>query len=192
METLTNSITLIALLSVLPSISSAQNLLEARIDGQPLIYLKEGNIQGCGVRLFSVQLDAVGSTGKSWDVSFSYWTNGLAVAKGLAYDIDVRELKAGKKPRNARLEQFSIKAPNVSATRPRENRILSGEEAGSIMYVIDLGTALDLFKAIAAKETFTVSIRRPEERTDRLYFGIPALTDTEREQLMNCVGEAAR
>lgn len=196
MEKLTNlwsiAMASIALLCLLPWISSAQNLLEARIEGQPLIYLKDGNIEGCGVRLFAFQLDPVGSAGTGWDVSFNFWTNGLATAKGLAYDIDVRELKAGKKPKNARLERFWIKAPNVSATQPRENRIFPGDDAGSIMYAIGLDTAIDLLKATFAKETLTVSIRRAGERTERLYFGIPSLSDAEREQLMNCVSEAAR
>lgn len=184
--------TLTAFLIFLPAMGIAQALEEASIEGQPLVYMKDGKADGCGIRLISIRSDPAGNTGTAWDVSFNFWRSGLATVKGLSYNIDVRAVSAGKKPTNASLAQFWIKAPATIATRPLDNKFHPGEDPGSIIYAVPLDTAIDLFKATVDKQRLTVGIRRTGERGERLYFGEVALTKAEREQVLQCISDVAR
>src|SRR5688572_21265738 len=74
-----------------------QHVVQAQIEGQPLVYVREGAVNGCGVRLFGGQAGTVGAV-PYFDVSFNLWRNGAGIVKAMSYDLRVEELAAGKRP----------------------------------------------------------------------------------------------
>jgi hypothetical protein len=174
------------------SICVAQGMNEAKIEGQPLQYIKEGAVNGCGVRLFSFELNQDLMTGQGWDGSINVWASGVANVKGLTYDLNIKEMESGKRPKHGEIEKFWLKAPGSRATTPRDGKIFPGEDAGSILYVTEIDVALALFDAVFQDKSITVGLRRKGERSDRLYFGRAKLSDAERQQLILCMGEVSR
>src|SRR5687767_9454444 len=71
---------------------------EANISGQPLMYMKAGKVDGCGIRFIAVLLDPALRTGRGVDGSINVWAVGGAAVKGLTYDLDVAAMQAGMKP----------------------------------------------------------------------------------------------
>lgn len=66
-------------------VTQAQNVIPLQISGQPLQYMKDGTVTGCGVRMVGVRPTAPGRA-EIFDVSINVYTSGVSVLKGLSYN----------------------------------------------------------------------------------------------------------
>jgi hypothetical protein len=178
-----------ALLTEYPVASVAQVVEEANISGQPLMYVKAGKVDGCGIRLISVLSDPSGRSAKSFDVSLNFWADGRAGLKGLAYDIDIATLKAGGRPANVALHSFWMKAEGKDAPQPYDGRVGDTEDPGGKIYGIEFAKALELYDGVLGRQPFTVGVRRITERTERIYVGRVNFDEKERAQSLSCLRE---
>ena len=180
---------LFVLLILLPAAGFGQVVEEADIAGQPLMYVKAGKVDGCGIRLISVLSDPSGRSAKSFDVSLNFWADGRAGLKGLAYDIDIARLKAGGRPINVPLHSFWMKADGKDAPQPYGGRVGDTEDPGGKIYGIEFSQALDLYEGVLGRQPFMVGVRRLTERTERIYVGRVSLDEKERAQSLSCLRE---
>jgi hypothetical protein len=164
-----------------------QNADETRIDGQPLIYVKDGHIHGCGVRFIGFQL-GTDSIARSWDISVNFYADGFAAVKGMSYELDARRLGTSDPPRVMPIQSAWVKAPNEPAPQPLSGAH-DGEDSGSKIYAVSFDAAVKVFLATIAQEEMMLGIRRKGENGERIAFGRVNLSEAERRQLDQCVRE---
>lgn len=170
----------------------AQSMEEAQISAQPLVYMKQGKLEGCGIRFIGVLLAPNLKTGRGLDTSVNIWTTGMAAAKGLSYDIDVAALRAGGKTNRAPINSFWIKAPDSNATSPLEGRINDSDDAGGKIYLIAFDSALPIFRAVIEEKSLMFGVGRQNETGEKIYFGVAKLSKAELEQITQCLREMVK
>ena len=82
-----------------PLLASAQGLMEARLDGQPLVYMRDGAVDACGIRIVVVDVPAAfnqASLITAYDVSFNIKSSGHAVVNAGSTDADLERLRNGQ------------------------------------------------------------------------------------------------
>ncbi len=144
--------------AVLPYPTLAQNMLEAKVSGQPLIYMKDGTLRGCGLRIFSVYVANDLST-VAIDTSVNIYTNKMFAFKG-----EVSEFAAPKQgrmstPRAIEIESVWIKPPQVDATRPLAE-VMKGDNNRSLLYLIPLDSALAVILSAAKGQSISMGFRK--------------------------------
>jgi hypothetical protein len=164
-----------------------QNADPVRIDGQPLIYLKEGMTHGCGIRFIGFRIVGNG-VANSWDVSVNLYVDGPAMVKGMSYDFNVDQVGTGAKPRPVPIDNAWVKAPNEAAPQPLSG-VHDGQDVGSKIYAILPNSAARLITATLARETIMLGVQRKGDRSDRIAFGQVNLTDAEVKQVDQCLRE---
>lgn len=170
-----------------------QNVLEARIDGQPLVYLEQGKTNGCGLRMFGATPEAVGSAWRWFDVSINLYRSGQAIVKGLSYDVLSVDAKSGRLvTRNVQVDEVWVKATGETATVPIAGSVLPADDKGGIFYATDDDVVFKLFMTAAKSEQMFVGVRRKGEKTTRLYAGEVALADSDRQRLLACLSELTK
>ena len=145
-------ITIVACCAFVAGRAHAQNVLDARILGQPLVYMKAGKLSGCGIRL--VIVDAPFSPNNKtpipvWDLSFNLYLPGTSAVKIGSYNVSPAEMKSGKPSANPIAVPTAtgwLKAPNADATAPL-GQIVKGDDPGFILYWTELDSVLALFKS---------------------------------------------
>jgi hypothetical protein len=171
--------------------ASGQNVIPMRIQGQPLVYMKEGKVDGCGIRFVMVDAppkftDTTKIT--MYDVSFNIYTSGLALIKGGASDATSADFKAGNystaKP--VLLKTLWIKARGNEATTPLTGMKRS-DDPGMITYVADEERVAALFVALAKEEPILVGTQRPEAKSERIFSGKIDVTHSELQEISACV-----
>ena len=174
-------------------LASAQNVHTVRIDGQPLIYIKEGQTRGCGLRMIGGQEPAIsGGDFQMFDVSVNIFLPGHAMVKLVSYNTTPAELSTGKPPRTVRLAHGWIKAPNALATRPKDGKSAEGEDGASLLYNTDVDAVFAILKAQIDGRPINIGLKREGEATERIYAGAIGLSNEETEQLTQCLSELRR
>jgi hypothetical protein len=164
-----------------------QNMVQAQIEGQPLVYVREGAVNGCGVRLFGGQAGTVGAV-PYFDVSFNLWRNGAGMVKAISYDLRVEELAAGKRPVGLPISSAWIKTAGAAATQPLKG-VQAGEDKGSILYAASAESVILLFRGLSERSVFMVGVKRTGQASERIFSGRPQLADNDREQVRSCLQE---
>jgi hypothetical protein len=152
---------------------------EIQVVAQALVHARDGNVQGCGVRLTGGE-PAAGAS--AWfDVSFNVFRRGAALAQSIAYEIR-RSSDGDARPARVPVQSTWIKAPQGSA-RLGENT----ERRETLVYPLVLDEALGLFRAVAAGEALTVGIKRWDQPKAAVYGGKPVLSGEARQAIGNCL-----
>ena len=129
------------------NVAFGQAAEEAQITGQPLMYMKSGKVDGCGIRFIAVLIDPTLRGGRGVDGSINLWASGAAVVKGLSYDIDVAAMRSGTKAKRAQVERFWLKAPGQPATNPADGRFHNSDDEGAKLYGVKFDEGFELYKA---------------------------------------------
>jgi hypothetical protein len=167
----------------------AQNVSHVRIDSQPLVYVRSGVINGCGVRLLGGEFGPVEPI--AWfDVSFNIYAQGIGMIKALSYDVRIEEMKSGKRGPAVPVQGAWIKVDGSMATRPLKG-ISSGEDLGSIVYAASADDVFPLFFGLLEGKQFMVAIQRKGQSGERIYAGAPTLDEADAKRISSCLNELA-
>jgi len=162
----------------------AQNVIQARMTGQPLQYMREGALTGCGLRIVAV--DVAGDlTSDASEVSLNIDENGNALVKAVAY---AKFLSGKSSPQPVKVAAAWAKAPGSNATRPLVTPV-SGDDHLSMLYPTELTGALEIMKAQLDGVPVQISVQRPLQRSYRIMSGVVSMTQPEQDQLRNCLTE---
>lgn len=163
----------------------------ANFEGQPVVSLKSGNINGCGFRIVGAKID-LNSLKKSFgiDFSFNFYDSGIGIVKG-----GIRELKLNNKKevdmgQAIPIKTFWIKAKSQKATNPIGQIISKGiNPTNYLLYESDPESIANLFNSISKKDEIMVGYRFSNEDIDRIFNGKVEITDGEITQVENCMQE---
>jgi hypothetical protein len=170
----------------------AQNVITVPMMGQPLVYMKDGAVQGCGVRVLIVDAPPTAAvtarTVPIWDTSFNISLPGYATIKAGSLDVPIAEIRAGRFAGAGRPVEptvFWFKAKGTSATKPvaPQAKVIKGEDPGTILYVADVASVLPLFSASNKRESILVGTRWPGGKSDRIFSGTIEMSPKEFEQV---------
>ena len=92
----------------------AQNLIEAQILGQPLVYMKAGKLDGCGIRLIVVDMPVSLKDNNPipvWDLSFNMYLPGRGAVKIGSYNVSAAEMRIGKPGPKSKVATAAAAAP---------------------------------------------------------------------------------
>jgi hypothetical protein len=167
-------------------------LLEALIMGQPLQYMKEGHVNGCGVRLFGLVNPNKERDTEGFDVSFNLYLPGFGLIKGGGLNVtadDFAKRRTGK--RKPKPKSLWLKAAGLRATQPRDGGVLQAEDPPeAAMYVTSgIESVVGLFGAIFVGKPIQVGILQHNEPVERVYYGPVALKDSEKAEIAGCIEE---
>ena len=173
--------------------------MEARLDGQPLVYMRDGAVDACGIRIVVVDVPAAfnqASLITAYDVSFNIKSSGHAVVNAGSTDATLSDYETGNKDRRKAIapQGFWFKAPGAKATAPVEKmngRMLAGADPGTVLYVAELDSVNALFSAHRARKPISMGVTRPGMRTERIFSGRINMSDSERQQVSSCLDQLA-
>ena len=179
--------------------ASSQDVVETGLDGQALVYMKDGVIDGCGIRVLVVDLPAAYnqvSLITAYDVSFNLKPSGLAVVQARSTDATLSDYESGDKNRRRAIapEKFWLKASGARPTAPDKRMngtMLPGDDRGSVVYLSELDSVIALFTAHGARKPISMGVIRPGMRTERVFSGQINMSDSERKQVSSCLDELA-
>lgn len=167
----------------------SQNVVVTQINGQPLVYLKDGQPQGCGIRMIGGEGPNHEGVVRMFDVSINLYASAAAVVKVLSYDAKPQPNKHLGMPVAVPVLRGWIKAPNATGTTPVEGKTLAGEDGKSILYVADVDSVMAVFRAQGSAQPVNIGIRRLHENTERIYSGSVAMSEVEQRQVTQCLKE---
>lgn len=183
--------TLMSLCLVLMASSAlAQAVFPSDIRGQPLMYMKDGIVEGCGVRFLIIDIVPGRNVVPVYDMSFNLYRTFAAVKAG-SYDVHIDELRAGKPmgtEKRVSLTTAWLKAANTPATTPL-NGMHQSDDKGFFLYEADVERVTPLFLAVMRGESISVGARREKDKGDRIFAGPVKLDPAELEQLTQCAAE---
>jgi hypothetical protein len=164
----------------------AQVAEEANLTGQPLMYMKNGQVDGCGVRLIGIVVASNLKKAEAIDGSVNVTMDGYGTVKGLSYD-----MIPGKamERRNIPIERFWLKAPGSEATHPRDGQFHKTDDVGGRMYIVSVDAALQVLIAAVTDKTINVGLKRTPELRERIYFGRVEMTQGEKDQVLSCLDD---
>lgn len=174
--------------------AEAQNVISAPMLGQPLVYMKDGALYGCGVRLIVVDSpkNPTAAPVAVYDLSFNLHMPGTGIMKGGSMDVPSSQIHSGQLDKNktkpVQLAAFWLKAKENPATSPLQGTA-KGADAGTILYAADLDAVFPLFNAQVRGEPLLVGTKRQGAKTERLFTGVVKMKDDEQEQLNQCMKE---
>jgi hypothetical protein len=180
---------LAAILAFVAPQVSAQTQDEAQLIGQPLMYMKAGQVDGCGIRFLGAVMAGNLREGKAIDGSVNIYGDGLGAVKAISYDITRMQPNAGADRRVIPLDRFWFKAPGEEATYPRDGQFHKTDDQGGRLYAVKMEGALDLLVAAVTDKVLTIGLKRSGESRERIYFGRVTMTDAEKDQVRSCLDD---
>jgi len=165
----------------------AQNVQPIKISGQPLVYMKAGRIDACGLRLIGIHVGGDLSI-LTVDASFNLDSERRGIVKVATAEGTAQAVKANTMTR-FRVAEAWIKAPGKRATQPYENKTFPGEDGTSLLYVTTWDQVLELFKAALDGSVLNIGVKRADDGHTRIYSGAVALSPEEIQQVSACFTE---
>jgi hypothetical protein len=184
----------IVALAFVDSGARAQNVTSTQILGQPLVYMKAGKLDGCGIRLIIVDAPVKLQDNipiPVWDLSFNLYLPGRGAVKVGSYNVSAAEMRLGKasaKSNNVPTAAGWLKAPNADPTAPLQ-QIGKSDDPGFILYWTELDSVLALFKSHMRGEPILVGTRRTGARNERVFSGTIEMSGDEKAQVGQCLAE---
>ena len=172
------------MLSLVQMGAVAQNVVPVQMTGQPLQYLRDGAVNGCGIRMIAVEVADNLSTEAS-EVSINVYDRGRAIVKAIAY---APLVQGDRVPKTLKVNAAWARAPGSNATRAL-GQTGYGDDKRSLLYATDLGGALAILQAQIQGKPVQVSVQREGEKSYRILSGVVLMTRQEQEQLQVCVAE---
>jgi hypothetical protein len=174
----------VALLALALALASAQagTVEQAHVVADLQMQVKGGAIQGCGYRLKGMPKDFAGSRSLILlDASFNFYSEGLALLKGGAAQVTVKE-GGPTNPVNKPIESFWLKAPAEKPTTAVNNKVMPAETKGYLLYGVNVESVMSLFTAVWDKKPITIGVRIKGEPIDRIYVGTAQLSSEDSAQ----------
>jgi hypothetical protein len=151
------------------------------IGAEPLVYERDGMVQGCGVRLTGG--DAGRTAASSWfDVSFNVFRRGIALAQSFSYEIRPSGDEGDSTPKRVPVQSTWLSGAEGTVRRGENT-----EQRESLVYALGLDDALSLFEALAQGRPLRVGIKRWAQREDAVYTGAPELSSESRSRIGECL-----
>lgn len=126
----------------LPVTCFVERLMPVDFIGQPLMNLRDGVIQYCGVRFVGYETPANLSNPKEnlWftDASFMFDRSGVGMVKAILSKITVDGVYKNLKPDIQTYKTFWIKVAGIDATKPIKGNAEDGETKGSKIYALQM------------------------------------------------------
>ena len=163
---------------------SAQSEPSGLMQAQPLLHVRNGQVQGCGLRLTGGE---PGKQASSWfDVSFNLFRSGPGLAQSIAYEIKRSEYAGDSRPTQVPVQSTWLKVHD-GAARLGENT----ERRDTLVYTLLMDDVLALFEAVANGDPVTLGIKRWGQRTDVVYTGAPLISSDSRDRMSTCLAGLA-
>ena len=168
--------------------AGAQNIVPTKMSGQPLMYMKDGEVNGCGIRIIGGRPTINGAVWEWFDVSINVYEHGGGLVKIVSYDVDEPKMRAGGlKPKPLPVRSGWLKAAGKSGTTPAKGKSAVADDGASLMYGSDLDRTMPLFSAYFQRETVSIGVRRVGDKTETIYSGVVTMDDNEDQQLRSCL-----
>jgi hypothetical protein len=162
----------------------AQPQASTLMEAQPLMHVRDGKVQGCGLRLTGGE---AGKQASSWfDVSFNVFRRGLGLAQSIAYEIRRSDYEGNSRPAKVPVQSTWLKVSDGN-TRVGEN----AERRDTLIYTLVMDDVLALFEAVANGDPVTLGIKRWGQRADAVYTGAPLLSSDSRHRMSACLADLA-
>lgn len=173
----------------------AESLEPGVFVGQPQILLKDGKVEGCGLR-FGVTGVAAKPTTRTpvFDASLVVYSGAYGLAQVASFaNISAADMEKKVKPKQQKTASFSFKVPEHAATVPLEGKsFYSPEDGKSLLYGVAGVDTLAILTAAISGEEIQLSVAREGERARRTFRGTVALEDEDKRELANCVDDLVR
>ena len=161
----------------------AQNVVHTDVMmGQPLQYMHEGRVSGCGLRIIATRM-LYEPMVESSEVSVNIYASGRALVKAVAYS--ATSVRSNATPKVKRVASAWIKAAGGAAT-PVIGKPQQGDDRASIIFATDFDVALDIISAPSAGKTIQIAVRRAGENSEFILAGTVALDAAQEEQMVEC------
>jgi hypothetical protein len=164
----------------------AQNAQVMPMEALALVHEREGEVQGCGVRLTGGEPKP---TASAWfDVSFNVFRRGIGLAQSFVYEMKRSGYEGEGRPARMPVQSTWLKAADEASARLGENI----ERRESLVYTLLMDDVLSLFEAVARGRPVTLGIRQWGHRIDAVYSGVPVLDEDARQKITACLAALAR
>lgn len=174
--------------------AGAQNIVNVAISGQPLQYLTDGQVTGCGLRLAATRVMTDGRTEAS-ELSVSMYSDGRAQVDAIAFAREVVAPGATPASRPVKVRAGWVRAKGGDATAPNAAPIAS-DDGLSLVYATRIEPVFGVFLAQRRGEAVQMSVARAGEPGAVVVSGVPRMGRAEESQLTKCVesliGEATK
>ncbi len=178
------AVPLIACALLAAGAARAQPHASMLMEAQPLTHVRDGKVQGCGLRLTGGE---PGKQASSWfDVSFNVFRRGFGLAQSIAYEIRRSEYEGDSRPAKVPVQSTWLKVSD-GAARLGENT----DRRDTLVYMLVIDDVLALFEAVANGDPVTLGIKRWDQRADAVYTGAPLITSDSRSRMSACLAELA-
>lgn len=170
---------------------SAGTVEQAIILADPQMQVKDGAVQGCGYRLKAIPQSFDGrSPVLALDASFNLYFRGIGLMKGGAIHSDFKDGKP--QPTTKPIENFWLKTQGDKPTSAANGKVLAADTPGYLLYAASVDSVLALYRSVADGTQLTVGVRLKGEGVDRIYSGVVQVSDADRRQGMQCLGDLLR
>lgn len=161
-----------------------QSVVPAQMTGQPLQYMRDGSVAGCGLRIIAVTVND-DLTSEASEVSVNINENGSALFKAVAY----ANFAPGKSsPKPVKVASAWAKAPGAVATKALGATFV-GDDKLSLLYQTEVAGAISLMKAQLNSAPVQIDVQRVAQKGYKILAGVVSLTKDEQIQLDGCVTE---
>jgi hypothetical protein len=173
--------TVLALLA--PAPCSAQMIYQSRITGQPLQYMTDGKVNGCGLRMIAVR-SLSDDTFESVDASVNLYAT-TAVFKAAATVVSADAKKTNVK----RVVEAWVKGAGSQATSV-VGKAVEGADRLSRLYVTPFASAMGVFKSQVDGKPVQIGLKHEGSRgMTTIFAGKIELTEAERDQMEMCLDD---
>ena len=167
--------------------------------GQPMLFLKEGNVDACGIRFMGVQtpVDVNNPKEKLWVVDASFMLNraGYGAVKATLNSSTVGSMMKSSNTAGdlsvVSFETFWIKAAGAEASQSiaTGKKTLDGENKGSRMYPTEAMPVIKLYEAAISGEPILIGYKFKKGSDDFAFSAKVTLTEEESNQTQSCINE---
>ena len=178
---------LLAVFSI--SRTKAQVMIEAEMTGQPLLYSKNGVVEGCGVRVVGVITPMPGEkTFKTFDISANFWKSGAALVKMIGAEFPIANVTPNQAQRKV-LNNGWLKAEGKTPAAPADDGFkASATDKGAYLFAVNFDSSADFVMAAAQNERVQVAVNW-DGKAEWIYSGTVKITQQEKIQLAQCTKE---
>ncbi len=162
--------------------AQAQHVVQAvSFEAQPLQYMKDGRVSGCGLR-FIAGRDLSANRVEFSEVSINFHAGGRTLVKGVAYaPVNVNRPEA----RPVKVASAWVRAAGHASTHPVSS-VAAGDDKLSLLFHADFDAAIAVVEAQRVGKPIQMSVRRATDKGETILVGTPLLDKAEAAQMLEC------
>lgn len=173
---------------------AAQGVVPTKLLGQPLRYMTDGNVSGCGLRVLGGQPTRGTRLWRWFDVSVNMFSDGTGAVKITSQDLNAADVEKGRTgpPKLVPIRSGWLKAPGQPATIPLDGKQRTAADGVSLLYPAEPERVFAVILGAAFGDTISVGLRRPTDTNETIYTGKVELSAQESDELAQCIKELVR